>query len=83
MNLEDANNYAIETFKISPITILHHSNNEIFKFVQVKAIPLYIWILLKFKKTIKSTDCEIHNGTEYKSVIYAKYLFGHIYIMKE
>lgn len=47
-----------------------------------KPIPFYIWFLLLFKKTIISTDVEIVNSNEYKSVVYAKRLFGITYILK-
>ena len=83
MILDDANEYAMETFKLGNVAVLHRLNEKVFELAKPQIIPLNIWTLLKFKKTIISSDTEIHNGTEYKTVIYAKSLFGHLYIMKE
>jgi hypothetical protein len=73
----------METFRLGNVAVLHRINEKVFELAKPQIIPLHIWILLKFKKTIINSDAEIHNGTEYKTVIYAKSLFGHLYIMKE
>ena len=83
MILDDANEYAMETFRLGNVAVLHHINEKVFELAKSQIIPLHIWILLKFKKTIISSDAQIHNGTEYKTIIYAKSLFEHLYIMKE
>ena len=52
--------------------------NDIFN----KRLPWYIRFLLIFKKTIVNQDVVIDDGNEYKTVVYAKYLRGVIYIIK-
>ena len=49
--------------------------------MEERKIPLILWLMLKFKKTIVSEDTE-YDTDEWKSVVYAKILFGKVYIMK-
>ena len=58
------------------------NDDRIFKAINVKKIPLWIWILLKFRKTYISSDISKWSNKEFKFVTHAKTLFGHTYIMK-
>lgn len=49
--------------------------------IEERKIPLILWLMLKFKKTIISEDVE-YDTDEWKSVVYAKILFGKVYVLK-
>ena len=57
-------------------------NENVFKIITIKPIPMAIWILLKFKKTVVNKDSFKTKDKEYTTIVYAKYLFGKIYVMK-
>ena len=51
--------------------------------VEERKIPYFLWILLKFKKTIIDEDVNCDFGDEWKTVVHGKILFNKVYIMKD
>ena len=43
----------------------------------------FLWILLKFKKSIIDEDIHHYFGDEWKTVVHAKILFDKVYIMRD
>ena len=58
------------------------SDGRVFNVVHIVKIPLYIWILLKLKKSHIGTDTFELGENKHTYVTYAKKIFGEIYIMK-
>lgn len=58
-------------------------NKKYAKDLHIIKIPLHYWILLKFKRNKIDCDITTINETEYKTIVYAKQLFGKIYIMRD
>lgn len=60
-----------------------HPTIEIKNKMEERKIPYFLWILLKFKKTIINEDINHDFGNEWKTVVHAKILFNKVYIMKD
>lgn len=58
------------------------NDDSVFKAINVKKISLWIWILLKFKKSHIGTDSFELGKDKHIYVTYAKKVFGKIYITK-
>lgn len=58
------------------------NNDKVFSTAYIVKIPLYIWILLKFKKTYVNSDVFEFCKDKHTYTTYAKKIFGKIYIMK-
>ena len=57
-------------------------NDKVFSTAHIVKIPLYIWILLKLKKSYVNADVFELNKDMHIYASYAKKIFGKIYIMK-
>jgi len=58
------------------------NDDKVFSTAHIVKIPLYIWILLKFKKSHIGADIFELGKDKHVYATYAKELFGEIYIMK-
>lgn len=58
------------------------NDDKVFSVAHIVKIPLYIWILLKFKKSHIGTDSFELGKDKHAYVTYAKKIFGKIYIIK-
>ena len=58
------------------------NDDKVFSTAHIVKIPLYIWILLKFKKNHIGTDSFEFGKDRHTYVTYTKKIFGEIYIMK-
>ena len=57
-------------------------NDKVLNTAHIVKIPLYIWILLKFKKSHINADIFELGKDRHIYVTYAKKIFGELYIMK-